>query len=139
MRHRVRSLPFSQRSVVLVHKIVGIYAVNGSDIPLRLSGKELVVNAFFLHELGMVSRFNNCAVLKNHDLVGNSGAGQIGFASTLMNTIILNPYLKEFDDKVIENAIAHEYNVIQEGLSMFGKKGEKPVEYDIKALGGFRL
>ncbi len=64
---------------------------------------------------------------------------RIGFASTLMNTIILNPYLKEFDDEVIENAIAHEYNTIQEGLSMFGKDGEQPVEYDIKALRGFRL
>ena len=61
---------------------------------------------------------------------------RIGYASTLMNTIILNPYLKECGDDVIESAIAYEYNVIQDGLEMFGKEGE-PVKYNEDALKGF--
>lgn len=62
----------------------------------------------------------------------------LGYASTLMNTIILNPILKDESEEVIQNAIAHEYNVIQEGLDNFGKRGE-PVPCDTEALSNYVL
>ena len=62
----------------------------------------------------------------------------VGYASTLMNTIVLNPLLKREREEVIENAIAHEYNIIQEGLDNFGVKGE-PVPCDTEVLKGYDL
>ena len=44
-------------------------------------------------------------------------------ASTLMNSIILNAKLKDAPVEVVDAVIAHEYNVIQNGLEMFGGKG----------------
>lgn len=63
---------------------------------------------------------------------------RLGYASTLMNTIILNPVLKDESEEVIQNAIAYEYNVLQDGLSRFGKK-EEPVPCDTEVLNNYLL
>ena len=58
-------------------------------------------------------------------------ASSAGYASTLMNTIVLNPILKDAPEEVVDVVIAHEYNIIQDGLSNFGAVGE-PVHCDEK-------
>lgn len=62
----------------------------------------------------------------------------VGGSSTLMKVIALNPLLKDEDCYVVEEAIKHEYNKIQKGLSTFHRAGET-IECDTKALAGYTL
>ena len=59
----------------------------------------------------------------------NGNRNKAGYCSTLMNTIVLNPVLKDAPSDVLDAIIAHEYNFIQDGLGHFGCEGE-PIEYD---------
>ena len=45
---------------------------------------------------------------------------EAGYMSTLMNAIVLNSELKNAPSEVVDAIVAHEYNKIQEGVSMFG-------------------
>ena len=63
---------------------------------------------------------------------------QVGYASTLMNTIVLNPRVLEESEDFINNVIAFEYNVIQDGLVAFGGEPKK-VECDEESIREYRL
>ena len=58
---------------------------------------------------------------------------QVGYASTLMNTIVLNPKVLDESEEFINNVIAFEYNVIQDGLANFGAEPNK-VECDEESI-----